>query len=106
MIKITTPTIRVHVNSGQVEAAHCNVYGTFSQGDYTLTLEPLEVTSDVQHNTTTMRFDMTQLQTAGFKPGVVHFQVNLVDWMNYRAATNIVQIYVGTNLLKEVLTHV
>lgn len=106
MYRLTTPTFPVRINSGKIEACQCNVYGTFKQGGKALTLEALNVSSDVENNETTMHFNLTQLQSGGFRPGIVHIQVNLIDWMGYRAATNPVQRYFYGNLQEEVLEHV
>ena len=101
----TTPTLPVTISTGLIESCDCDVYGTFEQRGKSLTIQPYSVESDTQHNKTRLLFDLTQLQTGGFCAGVVSLQVNFVDWMNYRAATNIAAVPLGSNILRKELAH-
>lgn len=106
MIRLTTPTIPVTINTSQIEANNCDVYATFAQGCRRVTVRPLVTTVDTEHDATHFEFDLTQLETAKFKPGEVKVQVNFIDWMGYRAATKEESIYIGTNLLDKELANV
>ena len=105
MINWTTPTQPILLNTGLLEENQCEVYGTFAQNGHVLTLEPYHMTCDTDKDVSLVLFDMTQLETAGFKPGVMSVQVNIIDWMNYRAATLQKTTYFDPNSLREVLTH-
>jgi len=99
MIPWTTPTLPVWLNTGLLEDTQCEVFGTFSQNGNSLTVKPRVVQSDTENNKTYLEFTYSQIQTGGFKPGVVSFQVNFIDWMGYRDATRIKTLYLDANLL-------
>ena len=99
MIAWTTPTLPVRLNTGLLESTKCEVYGTFSQNGRALTIKPFYIHSDPETDRTYLKFNLSQLQSGGFKPGAVSFQVNFIDWMGYRAATKIEPLYIGSNLL-------
>lgn len=105
MITWTTPTVPVTINTALLESHRCDVYCTFSQGDKRVTLEPTHMEVDSTNNKTKLYFDLTQLQTAGLGVGETKVQVNFIDWMDYRAATKMESVYIGTNTLESELTN-
>ena len=105
MISWTTPTVPVTINTALLESNRCEVYGTFSQRGRRVTIEPTSMTVDSENNKTTLYFDLSQLQTAGFRVGETKVQVNFIDWMGYRAATKKESVYIGSNSLESELTN-
>lgn len=79
---------------------------TFFQGDNKVTVTPRYIESNEETDRTLIVVNLSQLQTGGFKPGAAGVQVNIVDWMNYRAATPIDYVYLGSNAIGKELTHV
>lgn len=107
MITWTTPTLWLRVNSGLLDYTRCNVLMTISQGCRKLTIEPVEISStlgeSLEDGYTNLRFDLSQLETGGFRPGAAKVQVNFIDWMGYRAATKEIYVFIGNNLVRKEL---
>lgn len=99
MIGYTTPTMPIVVSSGQLETTHCDVYVSFRVGKKVITVRPYLIESDVEHDTSILYLDLSQLDTGFLSTGVAQVQVNLVDWMGYRAATQWKTWPIGTNIL-------
>ena len=105
MIAYTTPTIPIVVTSGQLLATKCDIYVSFRQGDTTVTVEPSHVSADVEGDKTLLLCDLGQLQTGGLSFGATDVQVNVVDWMGYRAATPWKKAFIGSNLIEREISH-
>lgn len=101
MIAWTTPTFPILIKGIETSNEY-DVYITISQGPRKVTLQPSTVvqTSDgVQVEVT-----LAQVQSGIFKPGrEALVQANVVDSSGYRAASNLVPVMVGLNLIEEVL---
>lgn len=99
MRRYTTPTVTVTVEG--VDITGCDVYVTIAQGQHAATFEnaPMElVDSD-----TAISVDMSQCETAGFRPGLAKVQVNWIDEYGKRNALQEGAIAIDGNLLDRVL---
>lgn len=97
MRRYTTPTIIVRIEGADLTG--CDVYVTFMQGrrEHTVKNPPMRI----EGSDTYLEVRLTQLQSARFahdKP--VEVEVNVVDYNNYRAATNIAEISIDRQLLE------
>lgn len=103
MRRYTTPTIIVRIEGADLTG--CDVYLTFRQGRREVTVTEFEG-MEVGENATSLALTLTQLQTAGFdesKP--VEVQANVVDYNQYRAASDIKEVTFGRQLLEREREH-
>ena len=108
MINYTTPTITLTVVG--VDLSEQEVYVSLEQNSVELTKtgNDLMITTETvqQVTTSTITFVLTQAESAAFayaKP--VNVQVNWIDALGIRDATDIQSIPVMRNILDEVLTY-
>ena len=108
MIAWTTPTIPIVIegvdNVTQDMINNLRIDITFAQNANRLTLEPTSVTAQ-DSKTIVCEVNLSQLQTGGFKPGVMSVQANLIDTNNLRAASAFADVLIGSNLLPKVVNY-
>lgn len=103
MISYTTPTYAIRINTALPD--NCNVYVTFERDGERVTVKVDEYSVDATAGESLMYVDLTQAQTGGLVPGRCNVQANIVDSNGYRAATKWANVYVGGNLITEVLQY-
>ena len=101
VIQYTTPTERAVVEGADLTG--CDVWVSFQQGRRELDVKASSVTYDGTDST--VEVPLTQLQTAGFRPGTVKLQVNWVTSTNERDATILAEVEWGENLLERVVEY-
>lgn len=105
MINYTTPTITLIVESVDLTDGQ-DVYVTLQQGNFELTKSGDDLTMTLDGEDTTIRFTLTQEQSAAFRFNAsVGLQVNWINASGVRDATEIKTIGVMRNLLDEVIAY-
>lgn len=104
MISWTTPIIPVHVRNADLVSTGCSVRVTIAQqGCRSVTVEDPPMSYDAEAGTTTLLVGLTQEQSGMLRPGPALVQVNALDWMGWRPASDQATTYIGSNLLREAL---
>lgn len=103
MITWTTPTISIRVRGGNILGSNVRTWFTFAQDCVRVDVSPdtMESTEDG----VLCEVSLDQLQTGGFHAGAVNVQVNCVDSNDFRAASPFKQVYLGSNLVPEVVAY-
>ena len=97
MIRWSTPTQPVHVINADLTHM-AKVVVTFAQGCRRVSVEDPPMGYDDDEDVTTLYPTLTQLQTAGFRPGLVVVQVNAIDAAGYRVPSDAATFHMGSNL--------
>lgn len=105
MISWTTPTIPVRVRNANLVATGCHVLVTIAQGCRSVTVEDPPMEYDEAEDTTTLLVGLAQEQCGLLEPGPCKVQVNALDWMGWRPASDQATAYIGSNLLREAIHH-
>ena len=99
MVRGTTPTFRLSIDSDIDLTEMDNVYATFQQGEYLVT----KTGEDIEVLPQEVDVYFSQEETLMFNKGTVDIQLNWTFENGKRACSNIVNTYIGENLVGEVL---
>ena len=105
MILWTTVTILVHVRNANLVASGCHVRVTIMQGCTVVHVDDPPMSYDDETHTTTLTVGLSQRDSAGLHAGPAKVQVNALDWMGWRAASDQVTTMLGSNLYSEEMTN-
>lgn len=98
MIRWSTPTQPITVRGCDLTQME-RVTVTFAQGCRRVDIDDPPMSYDAETGCTELLPTLSQLQTAGFCPGTVEVQVNAIDWMGYRVASDKERFHMGSNIL-------
>ena len=100
MIRGTTPTFELKITDNTVDLTQAtNVYATFAQWGKTIT----KTGNDIDVTAQQVDVYFSQADSLSFSSGTIEVQLNWTDTDGSRAATNIIKVVIGDNLLPEVL---
>lgn len=101
MRRYTTPTLPLIVQG--IDLTGADVWVTLAQKAHIITVDDANMELDEDGNTV-ISVDLTQFQTAEFREGTMKVQVNWIDELGRRNASNEALITVDGNLLDRVLS--
>lgn len=100
MIRGTTPTFELKITDSTVDLTEAtNVYATFAQWGKTIT----KTGNDIDVTAQQVDVYFSQADSLSFSSGTIEVQLNWTYTDGSRAATNIIKVVIGDNLLPEVL---
>lgn len=100
MIRGTTPTFELKITDVTVDLTQAtNVYATFAQWGKTIT----KTGNDIDVTAQQVDVYFSQADSLSFSSGTIEVQLNWTYTDGSRAATNIIKVVIGDNLLPEVL---
>ena len=100
MIRGTTPTFELKITAVTVDLTQAtNVYATFAQWGKTIT----KTGNDIDVTAQQVDVYFSQADSLSFSSGTIEVQLNWTYTDGSRAATNIIKVVIGDNLLPEVL---
>ena len=100
MIRGTTPTFELKITDDTVDLTEAtNVYATFAQWGKTIT----KTGNDIDVTAQQVDVYFSQADSLSFSSGTIEVQLNWTYTDGSRAATNIIKVVIGDNLLPEVL---
>ena len=100
MIRGTTPTFELKITDNTVDLTQAtNVYATFAQWGKTIT----KTGEDIDVSAQQVDVYFSQADSLSFSSGTIEIQLNWTYTDGSRAATNIIKVVIGDNLLPEVL---
>lgn len=100
MIRGTTPTFELKITDSTVDLTQAtNVYATFAQWGKTIT----KTGNDIDVTAQQVDVYFSQADSLSFSSGTIEVQLNWTYTDGSRAATNIIKVVIGDNLLPEVL---
>lgn len=100
MIRGTTPTFELKITDSTVDLTEAtNVYATFAQWGKTIT----KTGEDIDVTAQQVDVYFSQADSLSFSSGTIEVQLNWTYTDGSRAATNIIKVVIGDNLLPEVL---
>ena len=100
MIRGTTPTFELKITDNTVDLTQAtNVYATFAQWGKTIT----KTGNDIDVTAQQVDVYFSQADSLSFSSGTIEVQLNWTYTDGSRAATNIIKVVIGDNLLPEVL---
>lgn len=100
MIRGTTPTFELKITDVTVDLTQAtNVYATFAQWGKTIT----KTGNDIDVTAQQVDVYFSQADSLSFSSGTIEVQINWTYTDGSRAATNIIKVVIGDNLLPEVL---
>ena len=100
MIRGTTPTFELKITDVTVDLTQAtNVYATFAQWGKTIT----KTGNDIDVTAQQVDVYFSQADSLSFSSSTIEVQLNWTYTDGSRAATNIIKVVIGDNLLPEVL---
>ena len=100
MIRGTTPTFKLSIDDESIDLTEMNnVYATFQQDEYLVT----KTGEDIEVYPQEVDVYFSQEESLRFNKGTVNIQLNWTFGDGRRVCSNIVNTYIGENLVGEVL---
>lgn len=103
MITWTTPIVPILIKGGNILADNVRVLITVTQGNNSVTLEPISLTS--QEDGVLAEINFSQIQSGSFEAGTAFVQTNVIDSSGFRAASFFDYVNLGSNLEGRVISY-